>query len=447
MIAASLFVLSGCVSATSDQALVEPLPTASAAATAEADPSQQSVPAGENAVATASDVSGQQQQQQADAAANATAQQSGQVPLGDASQLAALTMQPNGVKANSSSIYAVQSPTGEALPETAVGSDGETYTSPSRVPLPGFNTAKRSLYQADPEAAADVPLTAQQDQQVAAVATTDQQRAGLEPLAGEQAVADDAQRQEMIVLPVNAEQQAAANAAENAQAVPTSELVPEAAAEEEKRPKKFTLASFFGGKKKQEKKFNKNRFGEQAATRTISVENPAAVQTASLTGTDLPGVKVNSMFATTTDEPAFAGGYEDENDGTKPVEIAALPGLARLAPNGLWMQTERVESGCFKPELLTVLKGIERHYGRKLMVTSGFRGEKSNRRKGGVRHSLHTVCAAADIQIAGVGKWELAAYLRTMPNRGGVGTYCHTESVHIDIGDPRDWNWRCRRRK
>jgi len=27
-----------------------------------------------------------------------------------------------------------------------------------------------------------------------------------------------------------------------------------------------------------------------------------------------------------------------------------------------------------------------------------------------------------------------------------VGTYCHTESVHVDVGPERDWNWRCRRR-
>ena len=53
----------------------------------------------------------------------------------------------------------------------------------------------------------------------------------------------------------------------------------------------------------------------------------------------------------------------------------------------------------------------------------------------------------ADIQIKGVSKWELATYLRSLPERGGVGTYCHTASVHIDIGPQRDWNWRCRRKK
>jgi uncharacterized protein YcbK (DUF882 family) len=56
-------------------------------------------------------------------------------------------------------------------------------------------------------------------------------------------------------------------------------------------------------------------------------------------------------------------------------------------------------------------------------------------------------CAAADIQVEGVTKWELATYLRSMPGRGGVGTYCYTKSVHVDIGPERDWNWRCRRKR
>ena len=55
--------------------------------------------------------------------------------------------------------------------------------------------------------------------------------------------------------------------------------------------------------------------------------------------------------------------------------------------------------------------------------------------------------AAADVQMPGVSKWELAAYARSMPGRGGVGTYCYTKSVHVDIGPERDWNWRCRRKR
>jgi uncharacterized protein YcbK (DUF882 family) len=55
-------------------------------------------------------------------------------------------------------------------------------------------------------------------------------------------------------------------------------------------------------------------------------------------------------------------------------------------------------------------------------------------------------CAAADIVVEGVSKWELAQFARSLPGRGGVGTYCHTNAVHVDVGPERDWNWRCGRR-
>ncbi len=59
---------------------------------------------------------------------------------------------------------------------------------------------------------------------------------------------------------------------------------------------------------------------------------------------------------------------------------------------------------------------------------------------------MHKSCEAADIQIDGVSKWDIAQYIRSLPNRGGVGTYCHTDSVHLDTGNARDWNWGCGRK-
>jgi uncharacterized protein YcbK (DUF882 family) len=137
----------------------------------------------------------------------------------------------------------------------------------------------------------------------------------------------------------------------------------------------------------------------------------------------------------------------DEDFENRPVQLASAAGLARLAPNGLHVQRENVDVACLKPALVRVLKQIERHYGRNVIVTSGYRSPSRNKKARGAEHSLHMYCSAADIQIEGVSKWELASYLRSMPGRGGVGTYCYTESVHIDIGPERDWNWRCRRRK
>jgi len=171
---------------------------------------------------------------------------------------------------------------------------------------------------------------------------------------------------------------------------------------------------------------------------------PAAARTE---GAALPGVRQTNLF-----EIKRRNGLDDDSDidlheDEEPYQVASAAGLARLAPNGLMKQHERVDVACLKPSLVRVLKTIENHYGRKAIVSSGYRSPDHNRRARGARNSLHMYCAAADIQVEGVSKWDLAQFVRTMPGRGGVGTYCHTESVHVDVGPERDWNWRCRRRK
>lgn len=163
----------------------------------------------------------------------------------------------------------------------------------------------------------------------------------------------------------------------------------------------------------------------------------------------LPGVREGGALY----EISRRSGMDDDSDidlheGEEPgVRLASAAGLARLAPNGLTKQTEHVDVACLKPSLVRVLKAVEKNYGRKVVVTSGYRSPDRNRRARGARNSLHMYCAAADVQVEGVSKWELASFVRSMPGRGGVGTYCHTDSVHIDVGPERDWNWRCRRRK
>lgn len=134
----------------------------------------------------------------------------------------------------------------------------------------------------------------------------------------------------------------------------------------------------------------------------------------------------------------------DEADEAPHLLLASAPGLARLAPNGLKVQRESVDVACLKPELVKVLRKLEGHFRKPVIVTSGYRSPSYNVKVKGARKSLHMTCAAADIQIEGVSKWEIARVARAMPSRGGVGTYCHTKSVHIDIGPERDWNWKCR---
>jgi hypothetical protein len=88
---------------------------------------------------------------------------------------------------------------------------------------------------------------------------------------------------------------------------------------------------------------------------------------------------------------------------------------------------------CFPGELQAVLQRIGSHFGGAVVVTSGYR-------TGGRRGSYHRRCMAADIQIAGVSAAAIARFARTLPEVGGVGTYGHTRSVHVDVGD-RDLTW------
>jgi uncharacterized protein YcbK (DUF882 family) len=159
---------------------------------------------------------------------------------------------------------------------------------------------------------------------------------------------------------------------------------------------------------------------------------------ASDSGAPLPGVRVNSLFQISS------GGSLDDTGG---IQLASAAGLARLGGARLQTQTEHVNIACLKPRLVQTLNHIQAHYGRPVVVTSGFRDARHNRRVGGASESKHMSCEAADIQVAGVSKWQLAEFVRALPGRGGVGTYCHTESVHVDIGGKRDWNWRCSRRR
>lgn len=248
-------------------------------------------------------------------------------------------------------------------------------------------------------------------------------------------------------------------AAENAVYVTAGEMP---AAKPIAPKKKGFLSAFFGAapasaapspikQREEPKPLVETESGEAKPIITLASAKAAEkpVRMASLgDGNDLPGVRQTALFEikrkSGIDDDSDVDLHEDEDSG---LVLASAAGLARLAPNGLLKQTDRVDVGCLKPSLVRVLKTVERHYGTKMIVTSGYRSPAHNRRARGAKNSLHMYCAAVDVQIPGVSKWELAKFARSMPGRGGVGTYCHTNSVHIDVGPERDWNWRCRRRK
>lgn len=399
VIAVSLLGLSGCVSAVTDDEMAaatkkpeiaaQQKPQAAASAAATGTPQGHYV---DPAVASA-----------AGAAASAQPQASGSPAqaYGAAPDIGGLTTQPTAISAGTTSIYSTAS---AAAPAGAAGAPGTAAAAgaPSQRIIPAVSSVYSAPAQPQPVAAPAQVLPSAQ-------APAEQHSENRQPVS--------------VPVPQSASEQLAAVAAQPAA---------DARATGERQGTEgqgVTLAAFFAGAAKK-------RLPKMIETGTADNTQVAALPGAA-DGTMGIALSGRSMM---TDEFDDAHLDEEDDQPTGLMKLASLSGLTRVAPNGLFLQTDHVEVGCFKPELVRMIKDVERHYNTPAIVTSGYRPPK------GIRHgSKHYTCDAADIQIKGVSKWELATYLRSLPERGGVGTYCHTESVHMDTGEPRDWNWRCRR--
>ena len=91
--------------------------------------------------------------------------------------------------------------------------------------------------------------------------------------------------------------------------------------------------------------------------------------------------------------------------------------------------------------LAALLQKIRDHFGRPVVITSGYRTTEHNAAVGGSKSSQHLLGRAADFYVEGVPVATVAAYAETLlPGRGGIGRYpkdaAHpkrrTGWVHID---------------
>ncbi|HUG63333.1 MAG TPA: D-Ala-D-Ala carboxypeptidase family metallohydrolase [Methylomirabilota bacterium] len=126
-----------------------------------------------------------------------------------------------------------------------------------------------------------------------------------------------------------------------------------------------------------------------------------------------------------------------------------VPGVPRQtiqAANGLLLAHSAINVSCVKPQLLNLVRRAETHFGKKVVVTSGYRSPAHNRRVRGATHSQHMYCNALDLYMPGVARDDLARFFFAQSDRGGIGLYCHTRSIHVDTGKRRQWRWGCRRR-
>ena len=342
------------------------------------------------------------------------------------------------------------------------------------VTAPSINAA--TLSKAGPDAEAINPLTAEQQDQIAAENFVPQAKpaeasevaaaadSGTTPLVnlsrpdapateapassgpGAAAVADANRSDPPAIVPTAAPRTSAQDAVADSATAKTSFAPPVA-------QKKGFLSSFFSQKGETAPVMSAPPAAKPKPVIQLAAVDPEEQATAEGSlGVErmdaLPGVRQSSLFEIkrrdSLDDDSDVDLHEDEE---APVQYASAAGMARLAPNGLLKQRESVDVACLKPSLVRMLKQIERRFGKRVVVTSGYRSPEHNKRVRGARKSMHMYCAATDIQVEGVSKWDLANYVRSMPGRGGVGTYCHTNSVHVDVGPERDWNWKCRRRK
>lgn len=161
----------------------------------------------------------------------------------------------------------------------------------------------------------------------------------------------------------------------------------------------------------------------------------------------LPGVtwEGNLVVASRGDD-GDAGSLFNDEDHPFARTVPGIPRQVVQAANGLLLAHSAINVSCVKPNLLGLVRRAESHFGKKVVVTSGYRSPSHNKRVRGARFSQHLYCNALDLYMPGVTRDDLARYFFSQPDRGGIGLYCHTRSIHIDTGRKRQWRWSCRKR-
>ena len=85
----------------------------------------------------------------------------------------------------------------------------------------------------------------------------------------------------------------------------------------------------------------------------------------------------------------------------------------------------------YAPELMRILESIREHFGKPVIINSGYRTPEWNTKIGGAKNSYHMKGMAADIVVKGVSSKQVAEYASVIMQNGGVIRY--TNFTHIDV--------------
>jgi zinc D-Ala-D-Ala carboxypeptidase len=108
---------------------------------------------------------------------------------------------------------------------------------------------------------------------------------------------------------------------------------------------------------------------------------------------------------------------------------------------GTIVSSREVNAFCISPKLRFLIWEFEGHFGRKVVMSSGYRDGQHNAAAGGADNSYHTKCMAADFYIPGVDKSQLIAFAMRTSSVGGLGCYPGRQFIHVDVRDrPRGYN-------
>jgi zinc D-Ala-D-Ala carboxypeptidase len=108
---------------------------------------------------------------------------------------------------------------------------------------------------------------------------------------------------------------------------------------------------------------------------------------------------------------------------------------------GTFVSSNEVNALCLAPKLRFLIWEFEGHFGRKVVMNSGYRDGQHNSAAGGADNSYHTKCMAADFHIPGVDKSALIAFAMRTSSVGGLGCYPGRQFIHVDVRDrPRGYN-------